>query len=118
MEKYYATLDSGRLEEATALLAEDVEFAMILPTGENRGRGRSEMLSYLRGRPPVDRQHVVLRAAADGDLEFAQGEVTENGERTTGYFTGVMHIGADGLIDRYQVAFSAEFSVLPAGEVR
>ncbi|MFQ6396381.1 hypothetical protein ACLMAJ_23265 [Nocardia sp. KC 131] len=30
---YCATVDSGRLQDATALLAEDADFAMVLSTG-------------------------------------------------------------------------------------
>ncbi len=116
IEKYYATVDEGRLEDATAMLAADVEFTMVLPTGENRDRGRDRMLEYLRNRPPVNRRHVLQRVAADRDLEFAQGRVTENDVKTTGHFVGVMHIGADGLIDRYQVTFSADFALITQSE--
>ncbi|MBS3693986.1 nuclear transport factor 2 family protein [Rhodococcus qingshengii] len=114
IETYYATVDSGRLEDAVALLAENVEFAMVLPTGANYGSGRASMLDYLSGRPPVDRKHKVLRVAADGDLHFLHGSVTENGTKTTGYFVGVMHVDASGFVDRYQVTFDAEFSLIPS----
>ncbi|ROZ99065.1 nuclear transport factor 2 family protein [Gordonia sp. OPL2] len=117
IEKYYATLDDGRLDDAVAMLAENVEFTMVLPTGENRDQGRERMLHYLSNRPPVDRKHVLLRTAADRDLEFAQGKVTEHGHTvTTGYFVGVMHVGADGLVDRYQVTFSADFALVAETE--
>ncbi len=115
IDNYYATIDAGRLDEAVAMLAPDVEFAMILPTGENRGSGRDKMLEYLRNRPPVNRKHVLARLAADQDLEFAQGSVTEDDVRTTGFFVGAMHIGYDGLVDRYQVSFSPDFALLPEG---
>ncbi|MBA4021855.1 nuclear transport factor 2 family protein [Williamsia soli] len=115
IEEYYATLDSGRLEDAVGLLAEDVQFTMVLPTGINRDGGRMSMLGYLRARPDVDRKHVLLRVAADGDLLFAHGAVTEKGAVTTGYFVGVMHVNDDGLVDRYQVSFDPEFSLLPQG---
>jgi len=113
IEKYYATVDSGRLEDAVAMLAGDVEFAMVLPTGIKHDRGRAVMLGYLQGRPPVERKHVVQRVAVADDLQFAHGAVTDDGV-TTGYFVGVMHLGADGLVDRYQVSFDAEFSLLPS----
>ncbi|MEV2223807.1 nuclear transport factor 2 family protein [Nocardia vinacea] len=113
IEGYYATLDSGRLDDAVALLAEDVEFAMLLPTGVNLGHGRAAMLDYLHGRPKVNRKHRLLRVAADKGVEFAYGAVTENDVTTTGYFVGAMHLDADGLIDRYQVSFSAEFALIP-----
>lgn len=113
IEGYYATLDSGRLDDAVALLAEDVEFAMLLPTGMNLGHGRAAMLDYLRGRPKVNRKHRLLRVAAGNGVEFAYGAVTENDVTTTGYFVGAMHIDAAGLIDRYQVSFSAEFALIP-----
>lgn len=113
IETYYATVDSGRLEDAVALLAENVEFVMVLPTGANYGSGRASMLDYLSGRPPVDRKHKVLRVAAEEDLHFLHGSVTENGTKTTGYFVGVMHVDSAGLVDRYQVTFDAEFSLIP-----
>lgn len=115
IEEYYTTLDSGRLEDAVGLLGEDVQFTMVLPTGINRDSGRESMLGYLRARPDVDRKHVLLRVAADGDLLFAHGAVTENGTVTTGYFVGVMHVNDRGHIDRYQVSFDPEFSLLPEG---
>lgn len=116
IEIYYATVDSGRFEEATALLAADVEFAMVLPTGTKLDAGRETMLGYLRGRPDVDRKHHVRRVAVDGDLQFAYGDVTEHGGTvTTGHFAAAMHLDADGLVDRYQVSFSAEFALLPNG---
>ncbi|WP_072803220.1 nuclear transport factor 2 family protein [Rhodococcoides yunnanense] len=111
--EYYATLDEGRLDDAVALLAEDVEFAMILPTGANKKTGRAAMLEYLRGRPPVGRKHRILRAAEDRDLQFVHGAVTE-GDRTTGFFVGVMHVDGQGLIDRYQVSFDSEFFLVAA----
>ncbi len=118
IEKYYATVDSGKLREATALLAEDVEFAMVLPAGVNRDRGRAAMFAYLSGRPAVDRKHVLLRVAAEGDTQFAYGAVTENGSVTTGWFVAAMHVGAEGAIDRYQVSFSADFALLPVQSPR
>ncbi|MEV0106360.1 nuclear transport factor 2 family protein [Nocardia sp. NPDC050799] len=112
IEEYYATVDSGGLRDAVALLAEDVDFTMVLPTGVKRDRGRSAMFDYLGGRPPVKRKHVLLRVAADGDVQFAHGAVTENDTVTTGYFVAAMHLDAAGLIDRYQVTFSADFALV------
>lgn len=114
IEDYYATVDSGRLRDATAMLAEDVEFAMVLPTGVNRDRGRAAMFDYLSGRPKVNRKHRLLRVAVDGDMQFAHGAVTENDSVTTGWFVAAVHLGADGRIDRYQVSFSADFALVPA----
>ncbi|MBF4996927.1 nuclear transport factor 2 family protein [Nocardia sp. BSTN01] len=115
IEDYYAVVDSGKLGDAVDLLAEDVEFVMVLPSGVRTGRGRAAMLEYLGGRPDVDRKHRVLRVAADGDMQFAHGAVIENGTVTTGYFVAAMHFDAAGRIDRYQVTFNAEFPVLPGG---
>ncbi|WP_030168436.1 MULTISPECIES: nuclear transport factor 2 family protein [Actinomycetes] len=112
IEDYYAAVDSGALEEAVSLLSEDVRFAMVLPSGTNRGSGREAMLDYLRNRPTVNRKHKLLRVAADEDVLFAHGAVTENGTTTTGYFVGVMHVDANGGIDRYQVLFDPEFGLL------
>lgn len=113
IEDYYAIVDSGRLRDAVALLAENVDFTMVLPTGVKRDRGRAAMFDYLDGRPPVDRRHVLSRVAADGDLQFAHGAVTENDTVTTGYFVAAMHLDAAGLVDRYQVTFSADFALVP-----
>ena len=117
--EYYATLDAGHLDDAVAMLSEDVEYSMVLPSGTSRKTGRAAMLEYLSGRPPVDRKHRVLRSAVDQDLQFAHGAVTES-DRTTGYFVGTMHVRSDGLIDRYQVSFDTEFDLLvtDAGEGR
>ncbi|MBY4212581.1 nuclear transport factor 2 family protein [Rhodococcus fascians] len=112
-EIYYTAVDSGDAAAAVALLADDVQFAMIIPTGVNRGRGRADMYSYLSARPDVGRKHVVLRTATDRDMVFVHGVVTENGD-STGAFVGAMHIDDAGLIDRYQVAFDSTFSVLPS----
>ncbi|GGK90892.1 hypothetical protein [Nocardia jinanensis] len=113
IEDYYAIVDSGRLRDAVALLAEEVDFAMVLPTGVKRDRGRSAMFAYLDGRPPVNRKHVLSRVAAAGDLQFAHGAVTENDTVTTGYFVAAMHLDAAGLVDRYQVTFNADFALVP-----
>ncbi|MGU3432465.1 nuclear transport factor 2 family protein [Actinomycetes bacterium M1A6_2h] len=115
IQNYYATLDGGDLEAAVALLAPDVEFAMILPTGTHTGSGRDAMLTYLTARPPVDRKHNLLGVAADGDVQFAHGSVTDAG-RTTGYFVGAMHFDGAGLVDRYQVSFDADFALVPTDD--
>ncbi|MGW5381172.1 nuclear transport factor 2 family protein [Nocardia sp. NPDC003963] len=116
IEDYYAIVDSGRLRDAVALLADDVEFAMILPAGVKRARGRTAMFDYLDGRPPVNRKHVLSRVAAAGDIQFAHGAVTENDAVTTGYFVAAMHLDASGLVDRYQVTFSPDFALVPRSE--
>ncbi|GAA5055112.1 nuclear transport factor 2 family protein [Nocardia callitridis] len=113
IEDYYAVVDTGELHAAMDLLAEQVEFAMLLPTGVRTGSGRAAMYEYLSGRPPVGRKHVLQRIAAAGDVQFAHGAVTESGKGTTGYFVAAMHIDAEGRIDRYQVSFSTEFALLP-----
>ena len=115
IETYYATVDSGRVEDAVAMLTENVEFAMVLPSGTKHDKGREVMLGYLQGRPPVDRRHHVMRVAVADDLQFAHGKVTDDGV-TTGYFVGVMHVDAAGKVDRYQVSFDPDFSLLPPGQ--
>ncbi|WP_040834958.1 nuclear transport factor 2 family protein [Nocardia brevicatena] len=113
IEEYYARIDSGRLDDATKMLAADVEFVMALPTGVNRDSGRAAMLAYLSGRPKVDRKHRLVRVAADGDTQFAYGDVTEHGGTLTGHFLGAMHLDRDGLIDRYQVSFIPDHALVP-----
>lgn len=112
-EIYYRAVDSGDADSAVALLSEDVQFQMIIPTGVNHGRGRADMHSYLSSRPDVGRKHVVLRASTDRDLVFVHGVVTERGE-SKGAFLGAMHVDEEGLIDRYQVVFDSTFSALPS----
>ena len=112
IEQYYAILDSGRIDDAVALLDEQIQFAIVLPGTVRRGHSRADMLSYLRGRPPVDRRHVLLRTSSAGDVQFAYGSVVENETRTTGYFLAAMHLDADGGIDAYEVSFDTEFSIL------
>lgn len=113
IEEYYARIDSGRLDDATKMLAADVEFLMALPNGVNRDSGRAAMLAYLSGRPKVDRKHRLVRVAADGDTQFVYGDVTEHGGTVTGHFLGAMHLDRDGLIDRYQVSFIPDYALVP-----
>lgn len=112
MAKYYAAIDGGRLHDAVAMLADDVQFAMVLPGGERRGGSQSDMLEYLSSRPQVNRKHWLLRVAADEDMEFGCGAVADN-DHTTGFFVSAMHIDPNGRIDRYQVTFIPDFAVLP-----
>jgi len=108
LSRYYQAVDDGPIDEALALLAEDVRFVIVLPSGTVRGRGRSEMAGYLSRRGVPDRRHVLLREAADDDLEFVYGRVTEGDGVTTGYFLGAVRIGEGGLIASYQVTFEVE----------
>ena len=112
IERYYAILDSGRIDDAVALLDESIEFALVLPGTVRRGYSRADMLDYLRGRPSVDRRHVLLRTSSAGDVQFAYGSVVENDVKTTGYFLAAMHLDSDGAIDAYEVSFDTEFSIL------
>ncbi|NKY76879.1 hypothetical protein HGB39_37580, partial [Rhodococcus opacus] len=41
IERYYAILDSGRIDDAVALLDESIEFAIALPGTVRRGYNRS-----------------------------------------------------------------------------
>lgn len=111
LARYYATLDDGRIADAVSLLHENVRYAMFLPGAVGRGAGREDMRAYLESRPPVQRKHVLLRTARDGDTEFIYGAVTDNGT-TTGHFAAVAHVDADGLIDAYQVTFDLELVVV------
>ncbi|MEV2221729.1 hypothetical protein AB0E01_17845 [Nocardia vinacea] len=51
------------MQDATVLLAEDADFAMVLSTGVNRDRGRAAMFDYLSGRPKANRKHRLLQVA-------------------------------------------------------
>ena len=116
IEDYYIAVDSGRIEDAAEMLAEDVQAAMVLPTGVKHAEGRVVMLKNLRTRPPVEREHRILRFATDGDMQFAYGVVIENGA-TTGDFVGVVQIDDQGKIARYQVSYDIGLTLLPANGV-
>jgi ketosteroid isomerase-like protein len=112
LEHYYATIDSGDLAGGVALLAPDVRFAILLPGLPVRGAGREGVMAYLEGRPAdVKRVHVPSHRSVDGDIEFVYGAVVEDGVRTTGHFLASAHIGSDGLIRGYQVAFDPELGL-------
>ena len=112
---YYATLDDIGIREAVSLLHEEATYAIVLPNGVQRGTRRQDMLDYLESRPPVQRQHHLLRTAVDGDTEFVYGAVTDN-DTVTGRFAAVARID-DGAIRTYQVTFDLELVVVPSGEV-
>jgi len=104
---YYRALDERRFDDAMALLDPAVRFLMLLPSGTVRGQGRDDMRSYLAGRPVADRMHVVVRQSRDDDVEFVYGRVTDGGS-TTGRFLSGVRLGADGLIESYEVTFDIE----------
>ncbi|MDT9593259.1 nuclear transport factor 2 family protein [Nocardioides zeae] len=110
LTRYYAAVDAGDFSLAAAALAPDVTFAIHLPAGASRGSTSGELIDYLSGRGDVDRAHHPLRTGVDGDLEFVYGEVTQDGA-TTGSFLAAVRV-RDGLIDRYQVSFDPELSLL------
>lgn len=104
LASYYQTLDDGSIEEALAMLEENIRFVIALPSGPYRGESRADMGAYLSGRGAPDRRHVILREACDSDVEFVYGKVTEGGA-TTGYFLATARLGPDKLIGSYQVMF-------------
>ena len=111
LSRYYGTIDEDRIDDALAMLHEEVSFVIVLPTATRRGRGRADMGGYLSGRGVSDRRHVVQRESRDGDVEFVYGKVTE-GAVTTGRFLAAVRIGPDGLIASYQVTFDLEHDLL------
>ncbi|PXW35776.1 UNVERIFIED_CONTAM: hypothetical protein DES50_101723 [Williamsia faeni] len=113
IEDYYIAVNSGRLEDAVEMMAEDVQAVLVLPTGVKHAEGRVVMLGNLRARPPVDREHHILRFATDGDMQFAYGLVTEN-DTAAGDFVGVVQLDAQGKIARYQVTYDMGLTLLPA----
>lgn len=113
--QYYALIDSGDLDSGLALLAEDVDFAISLPGSTRRGNDRDGVRAYLSGRGPVQRRHVPLRVSVLDDFEFVYGAVTEDDTITTGHFLASVHIGKNGLVTAYQVAFDPELQLLPSG---
>ena len=111
LSRYYRAIDEDRIDDALAMLHEQVRFVIVLPTGARRGHARTDMADYLSGRGVPDRRHALLREARDGDLEFAYGKVTE-GAVTTGRFLAAARVGPDGLIASYQVTFDFEHDLL------
>ena len=114
LARYYATLDDIGIRDAVALLHEEVHYAIVLPSGVQRGTSRHGMLDYLESRPPVQRRHHLLRKAVDGDTEFVYGAVTDDGA-VTGRFAAVARV-EDGKIRTYQVTFDLELVVVPTEE--
>ena len=111
LARYYRTIDEGRIDDALAMLDPEVRFTIALPTGANRGLGRTEMGGYLGARGVSNRAHVVLRQSRDDDVEFVYGLVTD-GPTTTGRFLSGVRLGADGLIASYQVTFDTEHDLM------
>jgi hypothetical protein len=105
--RYYRAIDEDRIDDALELLDPEVRFLMVLPSGARRGHGRADMDGYLRGRGVPDRRHVALRQVEDGDVGFYYGKVTEGGA-TTGRFLSGVRLGAEGLIESYEVTFDTE----------
>jgi hypothetical protein len=116
--RYYAAVDSGDIDAALGMVAPDVDFAIMLPGTVRRGQERQGIADYLLGRGEVQRAHVPLRTAADGDLEFIYGAVVEDSITTTGHFLASARVTSDGLIGAYQVAFDPELQLLPTPEGR
>jgi ketosteroid isomerase-like protein len=114
--RYYTAVDSGDIDDALRLLAPDVQFAILLPGTVRRGHDRQGLGDYLRGRGDVQREHVPLRSAVDGDLEFVYGAVIEDSVTTTGHFLASVRVDSEGLIATYQVAFDPELQLLPTPE--
>jgi ketosteroid isomerase-like protein len=114
--RYYTAVDSGDIDGALRLLAPDVQFAILLPGAVRRGHDRQGVGDYLRGRGDVQRAHVPLRTAVDGDLEFVYGAVVEDSITTTGHFLASVRVDSAGLIATYQVAFDPELHLLPTPE--
>ncbi|QYJ03571.1 hypothetical protein KUV85_14735 [Nocardioides panacisoli] len=112
LTRYYAHVDADEIDDAMALVAADVHFAILLPGGAVRGHTRQELVDYLNGRGEVVRRHVPFRTATAGDLEFVYGAVMENERVTTGHFLASVRV-VDGLITAYQVAFDPDLALLP-----
>ena len=116
--RYYAAVDSGDIDAALRLMAPDVRFAIMLAGTVRRGHDRQGIADYLGGRGDVQRAHVPLRTAADGELEFVYGAVVEDSITTTGHFLASVRVDRDGLIGAYQVAFDPELALLPTRKDR
>jgi hypothetical protein len=113
LTRYYDRVDADDIDGAAEQFDPDARFAIILPGSTRRGTGRSGIADYLNGRGDVVRRHVILRTAADGDVEFVYGAVTENSTVTTGHFSATAHLTPAGLIDAYQVVFDTELTLIP-----
>lgn len=112
LTRYYAHVDADEIDQAMSLVADDVQFVILLPGGAVRGQSRQELVDYLNGRGEVVRRHVPFRTATADDLEFVYGAVVEDERVTTGHFLASVRV-ADGLITAYQVAFDPELALLP-----
>ncbi len=114
--QYYAAIDESDLDRAMRLVEPDVRFAIHLPDSVRRGSDREGLTGYLTGRGPVQREHLPLRVATDGDTEFVYGAIREDGNRITGHFLASVRLSADQRIAAYQVSFDTELALVPEKE--
>jgi len=110
LREYMACMDSADPDKALHWVEPDFRFLIALPGGEVTGRSRADFAAYIAGRNATEREHRILRAAVDRDLETVYGLVTEAG-RTVGAFQSAARITAAGKMARYQSLFSTTFDL-------
>lgn len=110
LREYMACMDGADPTKALDLMEPDLRFLIALPSGEVTGRSRDDFAAYIAGRNAVQREHHILRAAVDRDLETVYGVVTESGRRI-GAFHSAAVVSPGGLMARYQAYFSTSFEL-------
>ncbi|SRR5581483_3606310 len=112
LRDYMKRMDGPDPNQALECLEPDLQFVIALPSGQVRGASREDFAGYIAGRAAAGRAHHILREAVDGDLEFAVGVVTEDGEKR-GTFISVATVSGAGLMRRYVSFFDQDLPLIP-----
>ena len=107
LRDYMKRMDGPDPSQALECLEPDLQFVIALPSGQVRGTSQEDFAAYIGARAAVDRAHHILREAADGDMEFACGVVTEGGEQR-GTFISVAMVSGAGRMRRYVSFFDPD----------
>lgn len=110
LREYMACMDGADPERALEWVEPGFRFLIALPGGEVTGRSRADFAAYIAGRNATAREHRILRAAVDRNLETVYGVVTESG-RAVGAFHSAAVISTAGRMARYQSYFSTTFDL-------
>jgi len=111
LRDYMKHMDGPDPSQALRLLEPDLRFVLALPSGQVRGSSREDFAAYIAGRAAAGREHHILRESVDGDMEFAVGIVTEDGE-TRGTFISVATVSGAGLMRRYVSFFDTDLPLV------
>lgn len=103
LEAYYAAVDAGDADAATATFTADglyIRPSLVVPGALEVVRGQEELLEFFRGRGNPPFRHEVVACAVDGPRCFVEGVAHVHEQPTTSFLVHAT-IGDDGLIRRY-----------------